>query len=584
ALEWGDGFYNGDIKTRKTVQAVESNADDLGLERSDQLRELFESLSQGETSPRPQRPTAALSPEDLTDAEWYFLICMSFVFNIGQGLPGRSLAQNETVWLCNAQCAETKVFSRSLLAKASARTVVCFPHLGGVMELGTTELVPEDPILIQHVKTFFLGSPSTIFSNIPNHGDPSSANELGKNIDQQLSDYQDTTNICCPEINSDDFPDNFLKEESNFGNDVYEEASQMQNGQFKDNYSLSSSDCISQTLGNPETNIVSSDKSKAHDDFVRSHEQAHDSSGFEGNADSTRYQNLLLNLLRGSHELILGPYFSNGSRKSNFVSWKDSKPCSSSLRTGTTPQRLLKKVLFEVPRMHEKNSRTKSSNKQQSDKNDGCKRDGEEGGDRNHVLSERRRREKINERLMILGSLIPSGGKVDKVSILDHTIEYLKELERKLEVLESYKRAMELETTRTQQTGPHEAIERTSGNYSPRETGILKTPLGNKRKACDTDKTIADHKRGRPRDSSKGSIILNVTEKDVSIDIKCGWREFVLVEIMEAITKLHLDSQTVQSSVADGILSMTIKAKCKEVKGPSASVIRQALQKIIRKS
>ncbi|KAL0447947.1 UNVERIFIED_CONTAM: Transcription factor EGL1 [Sesamum latifolium] len=158
-------YYNGDIKTRKTVQAVDVNADQQGLQRSDQLRELYESLSLGETSPQPKRPTAALSPEDLTDAEWYFLVCMSFVFNIGQGLPGRTLARNETVWLRNAHRADTKVFSRSLLAKASesfnvllseesvllylspkylnsasVQTVACFPHLGGVIELGTTEL------------------------------------------------------------------------------------------------------------------------------------------------------------------------------------------------------------------------------------------------------------------------------------------------------------------------------------------------------------------------------------------------------------------------------------------------------------
>lgn len=84
-LEWGDGYYNGDIKTRKTVQATEMNPDQLGLQRSDQLRELYESLLQGETTPQSKRPTAALSPEDLTDAEWYFLVCMSFVFNVGQG-------------------------------------------------------------------------------------------------------------------------------------------------------------------------------------------------------------------------------------------------------------------------------------------------------------------------------------------------------------------------------------------------------------------------------------------------------------------------------------------------------------------
>uniref|UniRef100_A0A6N2L9F9 Transcription factor MYC/MYB N-terminal domain-containing protein n=1 Tax=Salix viminalis TaxID=40686 RepID=A0A6N2L9F9_SALVM len=62
---------------------------------------------------------------------------MSFVFNPAEGLPGRALANKQTIWLCNAQYADSKVFSRSLLAK----TVVCFPYLEGVIELGVTELV-----------------------------------------------------------------------------------------------------------------------------------------------------------------------------------------------------------------------------------------------------------------------------------------------------------------------------------------------------------------------------------------------------------------------------------------------------------
>lgn len=32
-------------------------------------------------------------------------------------LPGRALADSRTIWLCNAQYAESNVFSRSLLAK-----------------------------------------------------------------------------------------------------------------------------------------------------------------------------------------------------------------------------------------------------------------------------------------------------------------------------------------------------------------------------------------------------------------------------------------------------------------------------------
>ncbi len=86
-LEWGDGYYNGDIKTRKTVQTMELKADKIGLQRSEQLRELYLSLLEDETDQQQQakRPSAALSPEDLSDAEWYYLVCMSFVFNPDQG-------------------------------------------------------------------------------------------------------------------------------------------------------------------------------------------------------------------------------------------------------------------------------------------------------------------------------------------------------------------------------------------------------------------------------------------------------------------------------------------------------------------
>ncbi|GMI94855.1 GLABRA 3, GLABROUS 3 [Hibiscus trionum] len=50
SLQWGDGYYNGDIKTRKTVQAMELKAaDKIGLQRSEQLRQLYESLLEGET-------------------------------------------------------------------------------------------------------------------------------------------------------------------------------------------------------------------------------------------------------------------------------------------------------------------------------------------------------------------------------------------------------------------------------------------------------------------------------------------------------------------------------------------------------
>ena len=84
-LVWADGYYNGAIKTRKTVQPMEVSTEEASLQRSQQLRELYDSLSAGETNQPPRRPCAALSPEDLTESEWFYLMCVSFSFPPGTG-------------------------------------------------------------------------------------------------------------------------------------------------------------------------------------------------------------------------------------------------------------------------------------------------------------------------------------------------------------------------------------------------------------------------------------------------------------------------------------------------------------------
>ncbi|KAH9681680.1 hypothetical protein WN943_029221 [Citrus x changshan-huyou] len=47
-LNMGRWVYNGAIKTRKTVQPMEISAEEASLQRSQQLRELYESLSAGD--------------------------------------------------------------------------------------------------------------------------------------------------------------------------------------------------------------------------------------------------------------------------------------------------------------------------------------------------------------------------------------------------------------------------------------------------------------------------------------------------------------------------------------------------------
>nr|WOV89691.1 MYC8 [Pogostemon cablin] len=393
-------------------------------------------------------------------------------------------------------------------------------------------------------------------------------NGLDHLLDSPNMDLSSPTNY------SDDFVDNVLIEESNLVQDVDVEASQIRSYPLMDdaisnclNNSMNSSDCVSQSQEEPETVIPCTDVKNGN-----THEcNQQKTSGLQG--DDIHYHSVLSNLLKSSHQLILGPYMGRVGRESSFVCWKRDGQSVSRSCSNRASQNLLKKLLFEVPRMHEL-SRVQSGKKNVNSK------PVVDEVDKNHVLSERKRREKINERFTILGSLVPSGAKVDKVSILDHTIEYMRELERRVEELESYKESMELESTIRSKS--HDAIERTSGNYGPNKTGNIKKPPSNKRKTREKDQIGAENSKSRLRDSTTDSVNVSVDGKDVLIEVRCSCKENVLVEVMAVIGKLHLETQNVQSSMTDGTLSTTIRAKCKGLKAASAVVIKQALEKVAR--
>lgn len=74
------------------------------------------------------------------------------------------------------------------------------------------------------------------------------------------------------------------------------------------------------------------------------------------------------------------------------------------------------------------------------DESGGMRRSGSRGTKRSrtaevHNLSERRRRDKINEKMRALQELIPNCNKIDKASMLDEAIEYLKTLQLQVQMM-----------------------------------------------------------------------------------------------------------------------------------------------------
>lgn len=135
----------------------------------------------------------------------------------------------------------------------------------------------------------------------------------------------------------------------------------------------------------------------------------------------------------------------------------------------------------------------------------------------------------------------------DKAVILDDTIKYLKELEDRVQELESSKKS---EKARKKCV---EMVEQTSDNYDKEKIDNGRYTCLHKRKACDIDET----------DPHPNALDLKVgiKDKEVQIDIRCPYKEYILLDIMDAINGLHLNSYSVQSSNLDGFFTLTLKSK-----------------------
>ncbi|MED6170903.1 endoglucanase 3 [Stylosanthes scabra] len=557
-LSWGEGYYNGDIKTRKTSQVAEHNNSDeiISLQRSEQLRELYSSLADSKSCSQTKRPSAALSPEDLTDTEWFYLVCMSFVFNIGQCLPGRSLVYGQPIWLCNAHSADNGVFCRSLLAK----TVVCFPFLDGVIELGTTDPVSEDYSLIQVIRNSFL---DILETNLPNNSGVTLNTRNKEEGGVACGAVEHNAYGLTPEIIGDELIN--ITSPTTSSNALKVNQPTVGRTTFTTEFSNcfpnsmnSSCDCLSQNPcaqdlqqcnNNPESILV------------------------DLGSDDKHYQRLLSALPRRPDDdrFIMGLHHRNFRGESSFAIWKElgSVDCKRS-RGGGTPQELLKKVLFEVPLMH-MDGLLESQEKNGSKDRMGLQEVHDVG--MNHALTERKRRAKLNERFLILRSMVPTISKDDKVSILDDAMEYLRKLEEKVRELEAKKDVIDFDgivSTRTSQD-MGERTSDTNGNKNSKS-------VSNKRRAWEA---AGDEEMNNP----DIDVEIYVSESEVVIEMKCPWREGVLLETVEALSSLHLDCHSLQSSESHGNLYLTIKSK---FRGPNnvAAVkrIKHTLQKAAMKS
>lgn len=247
--------------------------------------------------------------------------------------------------------------------------------------------VIEDPNLIQQIKNSFLDVDHSVISKRPNYVSNDAKNDM--NVVNQKPDHNALESDAYPvEINNSSPHDS-------------------SNGFVANQEAEDSSDCISQNNANCEklSPLSSGEKETKPCTLDRQENDQKKPHLLDHQRDDAQYQAVLSILLKSSDQLTLGPHFRNIKKKSSFVGWKTDIQIP---RLGTA-QRLLKKVLLEVPRMHggviHKFSR-------ENGKKNSLWRPEVDDIDRTRVISERRRREKINERFMHLASMLPACSKV----------------------------------------------------------------------------------------------------------------------------------------------------------------------------
>ncbi|CAN6213523.1 unnamed protein product [Urochloa humidicola] len=596
-LVWAEGHYNGAIRTRKVVTTTavggggggEEEEAAAGRSRSRQLRELYDSMAGEEegggahgggavVGRRTTGGAAALAPEDLTETEWFYLMCASYCFPPGAGLPGEAFASRGHVWLCGANKVDSKVFSRAILA----RTVACIPiNDDGVLEIGTTEKVAEDIGLIQYARRIFMdqhGIP--IMPTLSGHSTSTPSTHINHQssqikMEKHIGGINVQKNSLNPEgdhIEREDDDDDRIDSETNMENDSCQHMLLDNVGNEQAGPNARSSEVMqierSESTRDGCTNhmdeespmlMVCQNDAKDQDQAVL--------------AENAHYIETVLTILRRNASRQAQAVASNIktylalSKNTPFSRWSH-KGTKRLLISESTQQRMLKSILFSNP--------TRCSSSHQRHRGEAAKSpempnrdDGEDAGrsrrgqaqaaelmSASHVVKERQRREKLNERFMILRSLVPFVTKIDRASILGDTIEYVKQLRRRIQDLESSRAPVSKE----------KRVQTTSSAAAAMAAAEARVPVEVSSSSCSTSGT------GMPASAST-EVQVSIIESDALVELRCPSRDGLLLRVMQALYReLGLDVTAVQASSASDVLLVELRAKVKEVHGRRSSI------------
>ncbi|XP_062218596.1 putative transcription factor bHLH041 isoform X2 [Phragmites australis] len=168
----------------------------------------------------------------------------------------------------------------------------------------------------------------------------------------------------------------------------------------------------------------------------------------------------------------------------------------------------------------------------------------------NHMISERRRRERLNESFEALRGLLPPGSKKDKATVLAKTLEYMNILVAQIADLEARNRSLQ---TRANQRANGGSKER---SYSSEQQVVLQAGLSG------TPERVQVHVSGGASTSSSSSsgpreVTVRVAEGDVSELVA---RVLAAIKEMGCFTVVVVDARRASDGIAQATFTLRATA------------------------
>lgn len=225
------------------------------------------------------------------------------------------------------------------------------------------------------------------------------------------------------------------------------------------------------------------------------------------------------------------------STQSAFSKWTCRSDDLYHVPTGTASmsQCLLKSILHTIPFLHTKHHRDHNPSKSCDGQ---CQNAGPDS---------------LNDKFIILRSVVPFATKMDNTSILGETVEYLEQLRQKIQDLEAQNREFQSSRrTSFQELHRNAAAPRTCRDK--RKLRILEG-VGD---GCTRPKVL---KSPSPITSLDTNLQVSIIGSDGLLELQCPYKEGLLLDILLILHGLRIETTAVRSSVSNGLFIAELHAK-----------------------